>query len=218
MVSPSAPFKPRALTGKAALEEAYYGLDGAGAHMAATEVRGRHARTIVADGHGPLIAAGFHRTLRGMAAPRSTTFHVGSALAVLRKRRIFRGSAAVKTQRPIISDDEHVVLKFRPRTSAHPPGGREEPDPAKSSPRPPTTRPQPHVACASDLSRYERPRDEGDDFRHRMLANVAALAFTVALTAIGIWLAVSIADLRKTQDCVLMGRRDCARISVTPQG
>ena len=75
-----------------------------------------------------------------------------------------------------------------------------------------------NAPAASDLSRYERPRDEGDDFRHRMLANVAALAFTVALTAIGIWLAVSIADLRKTQDCVLMGRRDCARISVTPQG
>ena len=117
----------------------------------------------------------------------------------------------MKTQRPIISDDEHVVLKFRPRTSAQPPGGREETDPAKA----PNTNEQP---AANDLSRYERPRDEGDDFRHRMLANVAALAFTVALTAIGIWLAVSIADLRKTQDCVLMGRRDCARISVTPQG
>ena len=25
---------------------------------------------------------------------------------------------------------------------------------------------------------------------------------------------MSIADLRKTQDCVLMGRRDCAQISV----
>ena len=112
----------------------------------------------------------------------------------------------MKTQRPIITDDEHVVLKFRPRTSAHPPGGAEEPDLCKAQP------------AASDLSRYERPRDEGDDFRHRMLANVAALAFTVALTAIGIWLAVSIADLRKTQDCVLMGRRDCARISVMPQG
>jgi hypothetical protein len=110
----------------------------------------------------------------------------------------------VKTQRPIISNDEHVVLKFRPRTSAHPPS-QQETDPAKAP-------------AASDLSRYERPRDEGDDFRHRMLANIAALAFTVALTAIGIWLAVSIADLRKTQDCVLMGRRDCARISVTPQG
>ena len=121
--------------------------------------------------------------------------------------KISRGSAAVKTQRPIISDDEHVVLKFRPRTSAHPPTQREEGDLTNAS------------LAAKDLSRYERPRDEGgDDFRHRMLANVAALAFTVALTAIGIWLAVSIADLRKTQDCVLMGRRDCARISVTPEG
>ena len=46
-----------------------------------------------------------------------------------------------------------------------------------------------------------------------MLANIAAFAFTVALTAVGIWLAMSIADLRKTQDCVLMGRRDCVRIS-----
>jgi hypothetical protein len=67
---------------------------------------------------------------------------------------------------------------------------------------------------ADDLSRYERTREEPDDFRHRMLANLAAFAFTVALIAIGIWLAMSIADLRKTQDCILMGRRDCARISV----
>jgi hypothetical protein len=64
-----------------------------------------------------------------------------------------------------------------------------------------------------DLSRYEKPRPEPDNFRHRMLANIAALAFTIALTAIGIWLAVSIADLRRTQDCVLMGRRDCAKIT-----
>ena len=122
------------------------------------------------------------------------------------RRRISRGSAAVKTQRPIETDDEHVVLKFRPRTSAHPPTRREEPD--QRNPR----------QEAGDLSRYEQSRDESDDFRHRMLANVAALAFTVALTAIGIWLAISIADLRRTQDCVLMGRRDCAKISVMPQG
>ena len=117
----------------------------------------------------------------------------------------------MKTQLPIPKNDEHVVVKFRPRTSAHPPGHRDEPghrnepaDQAHSGP------------AAKDLSRYERARDEPDDFRHRMLANVAALAFTVALTAIGIWLAMSIADLRKTQDCVLMGRRDCARISTMP--
>jgi hypothetical protein len=113
----------------------------------------------------------------------------------------------VKSQQPIASDDEHRVLKFRPRTLAHPPGRRGYPgDQAVER----NTRHE-----ANDLSRYERPRTEPDDFRHRMLANLAAFAFTVALTAIGIWLAMSIADLRKTQDCVLMGRRDCARISTS---
>jgi hypothetical protein len=65
-----------------------------------------------------------------------------------------------------------------------------------------------------DLARYERNREEPDNFRQRMLANLAAFAFTVALTAVGLWLAMSIADLRRTQDCVLMGRPDCIRISV----
>ena len=109
----------------------------------------------------------------------------------------------MNTQQPMASDEEHRVLKFRPRTLAHPPGRRAypgEPPPREDS-------------GPNDRSHHEQARDEPDDFRHRMLANVAALAFTVALTAVGIWLAMSIADLRKTQDCVLMGRRDCARIS-----
>jgi hypothetical protein len=121
----------------------------------------------------------------------------------------------VKTQRPIIADDEHRVLKFRPRTSADPPGQRlgfGEPALGGQA-QPKDAQPKDLRPEANDLSRYERNRDEPDDFRHRMLANVAAFAFTVALTAIGIWLAMSIADMRKTQDCVLMGRRDCARIS-----
>lgn len=111
----------------------------------------------------------------------------------------------MKTQRPFTSEEEHRVLKFRPRTLADPPRARDDsagPARREDAGREP-----------NDLSRYERDRDEPDDFRHRMLANVAAFAFTVALTAVGIWLAVSIADLRKTQDCVLMGRRDCARIA-----
>ena len=117
------------------------------------------------------------------------------------------------TSHPIAPDDEHRVLKFRPRTLAHPPG---QPD---NQARHGDGRQQPQDQTRNltrDLSRFERAREEPDEFRHRMLANVAALAFTVALTAIGIWLAVSIADLRKTQDCVLMGRRDCAQIS-TPR-
>ena len=111
----------------------------------------------------------------------------------------------MKTQRPITSDDEHRVLQFRPRSqlqgSMRRGNGTVQPLHAQPAPEP------------LDLSRYEQPRDEPDDFRHRMLANIAALAFTIALTAIGIWLAVSIADLRRTQDCVLMGRRDCVKIT-----
>jgi hypothetical protein len=108
----------------------------------------------------------------------------------------------VKIQRPITSEEEHRVLEFRPRNSVRPPGRQ-----GYAQAEPEGARPEPN-----DLSRYEHPRDEPDDFRHRMLANVAAIAFTVALMAIGIWLAVSIADMRKTQDCVLTGGRDCARI------
>lgn len=111
----------------------------------------------------------------------------------------------MKNQRPIASEEEHQVLPFRPRNPALTPGRRKDLSAQaqqKDAPQEP-----------NDLSRYERPREEPDNFRHRMLANIAAFAFTVALTAVGIWLAMSIADLRRTQDCVLMGRRDCVRIS-----
>ena len=107
----------------------------------------------------------------------------------------------VKAQRPISENDEQRVVKFRPRTSARPPGRT----------------PQDVALQATELARHERKGEEPDDFRHRMLANLAAFAFTVALTAIGIWLALSIAELRQTQDCVLMGRRDCAQISSIPR-
>jgi hypothetical protein len=111
----------------------------------------------------------------------------------------------MKSQRPITSDQEHRVLQFRPRTTpspvVHRGSGVVQPLHVHAAPEP------------LDLSRYEQPREEPDNFRHRMLANIAALAFTIALTAIGIWLAVSIADLRRTQDCVMMGRRDCVKIT-----
>ena len=111
----------------------------------------------------------------------------------------------MKTQQPIASEEEHRVLKFRPRTTAQAPARR-------GSPGEPALK-QDVDGEPNHLARYEQPRDEADDFRHRMLANIAAFAFTIALTAVGIWLAMSIADMRRTQDCVLMGRRDCARIS-----
>jgi hypothetical protein len=145
--------------------------------------------------------------------------------------------AAVKTQRPITPEDEHRVLEFRPRASAYPPGqraasvGQVSVDQASGAQAFASghafggrvlsgqafgkqAQPKDDWPEHDDLARYERDRDEPDDFRHRMLANLAAFAFTVALTAVGLWLAMSIADLRRTQDCVLMGRHDCVRISV----
>ena len=125
----------------------------------------------------------------------------------------------MKNQRPIAAEEEHRVLQFRPRNAAPSPASRGDfpAQPDREAARTDfKTDFKPNLKPESlDLSRYERSREEPepDDFRHRMLANIAAFAFTVALTAIGIWLAMSIADLRRTQDCVLMGRRDCVRIS-----
>jgi hypothetical protein len=112
----------------------------------------------------------------------------------------------VKTQRPIATEEEHRVLQFRPRNSVRHPGlqGHGAAQPRRQEAAPPEF---------LDLSRYEKPREEPDDFRQRMLANIAGFAFTIALMAIGIWLVMSITDLRRTQDCVLMGRRDCVQIS-----
>jgi hypothetical protein len=90
-------------------------------------------------------------------------------------------------------DSDHRVIPFRPRASVHPL-------------TPPAT-PQ------SDLAAYEQSR-EPDDYRHRMTMNIAAGIITIALTGFGIWLAMSIADLRKTTDCLLVGRRDCAVMPV----
>jgi hypothetical protein len=121
----------------------------------------------------------------------------------------------VKTQRPIISassDGEHRVLQFRPRTQAHA-SGSHMPSPPIPGQRRNLIDPIEQGGLAKDLSRYERDREEPDDYRQRMLANIAAFAFTVALISVGIWLAMSIANLRRTQDCVLMGLRDCVRIS-----
>ena len=112
--------------------------------------------------------------------------------------------AAVKSQQPIASDDEHRVLQFRPRPRPHSPAYRVgQTTAAGRFPAP----------CKRPVALRTGSLDEPDDFRQRMLANLAAVAFTVALMAVGIWLTMNIAGLRKTQDCVLMGRRDCAHIS-----
>lgn len=99
----------------------------------------------------------------------------------------------IRRDSPTATETDPKVIPFRPRTSAHPP--------------------HPAAAPPNHLAGYEQSR-EPDDYRHRMMMNVAAGIFTIALTGFGIWLATSIADLRKTTDCLLVGRRDCAVMPV----
>jgi len=75
-----------------------------------------------------------------------------------------------------------------------------------------TTRaPRPHAV--EDLAKYERG-EGADDYRHRMLINAAALLFVAVLIAAGLWIAETMAAMRKNQDCVLSGRRGCTPVQV----
>jgi hypothetical protein len=67
-----------------------------------------------------------------------------------------------------------------------------------------------------DLSKYERTEVE-DDYRHRMVVNLVALVFTAMLVVAGLWLANKIVEIRKNQDCVLSGQRNCNRIELPVQ-
>jgi len=101
------------------------------------------------------------------------------------------------------SQDDGRIIRFRPRGAS--PGGW----------RWPVRRPKPGGETpVADLSKYERAQDE-DDYRHRMTMNVLALAATTILVVAGVWLAVSIADMRKNQDCYLQGGRNCNQLMIT---
>jgi hypothetical protein len=88
------------------------------------------------------------------------------------------------------------VLRFRPRPAAR---RRGAPDPADD------------LDADNDLARYEE--DLGDD-RRRMLMNAIAIAVLILLIVFGVWIADTIAEMEKDQDCVLQGRANCAPIEV----
>jgi hypothetical protein len=66
-----------------------------------------------------------------------------------------------------------------------------------------------------DLARYE-DEDTHIDYRHRMLMNVIAVAIVSVLVGAGVWIADTIADMEKAQDCAMQGRQNCAPIEVPP--
>jgi hypothetical protein len=70
-------------------------------------------------------------------------------------------------------------------------------------------------APVRDLARFERAEPD-DDYRHRMLMNLLGAAVTILLIIAGVWIVDKIADLRKTQDCYVSGRRNCSQIEAPP--
>jgi hypothetical protein len=63
----------------------------------------------------------------------------------------------------------------------------------------------------ADLAKYEGGEDSAD-YRHRMIVNAVAFAFVLVLICAGLWLAETMAQMRKDQDCVLSGRHNCSPV------
>lgn len=67
------------------------------------------------------------------------------------------------------------------------------------------------------LDKYAQS-SEPDDYRQRMINNGLALGACLLLVAIGVWIAGTMAEMRRNQDCVLSGRRDCVKITTPSAG
>src|SRR2546421_12869835 len=59
---------------------------------------------------------------------------------------------------------------------------------------------------------------EPDNYRQRMINNGLGLVACIVLVVIGVWIASTMAEMRRKQDCVLSGRRDCAPVVVPSAG
>jgi hypothetical protein len=104
---------------------------------------------------------------------------------------------------PLPPDDKGRIIPFRQR--GVPPWRWPAPPPFAGGEPP---------SGADHLAKYEREGE--DDYRHRMKMNVLGLLITILLVMSGIWIADTIAEMRKLQDCFLAGGRNCAPISVPP--
>jgi hypothetical protein len=95
-----------------------------------------------------------------------------------------------KSQPP---NDEHQVLPF--------PGAR---------------KPAPPKPKKDDLAPYSGPPESDADYRQRMLVNGAVLLVVAALIGAALWLADTMATMRRNQDCVLSGRTGCTHVDAEP--
>ena len=61
-------------------------------------------------------------------------------------------------------------------------------------------------------------QSEPDDYRQRMINNGLGLLASILLVLAGIWIANTMAEMRRNQDCVLSGRRNCTPLPAPSAG
>jgi len=66
------------------------------------------------------------------------------------------------------------------------------------------------------LSDYARSPEPPEEYRQRMLVNGAVFLIVLALIGAALWLADSMATMRRNQDCVLSGRSGCTHVDAPP--
>lgn len=93
------------------------------------------------------------------------------------------------------SDGKPRVVRFRPR-----PGTAAAPGPQARS------------DVKRDLAEYARSAEDPAEYRRRQVVNAGAFLFVVVLIGAAVWLADTMADMRRSQDCVLSGRRGCTPV------
>lgn len=116
----------------------------------------------------------------------------------MRKPRVFdTATQPGATERPF-TEMTGSIIRFDKRGRAR-----------RSEPPPPLPEPP-----EDDLHRRPDSDEERRDYRHRMRTNAATFVVVALLICVGLWLADTLAQMRKNQDCVLSGRRNCSPITL----
>jgi hypothetical protein len=128
-----------------------------------------------------------------------------------------RGGSKVVTDRPDPrgADAFGLVLRFERRRGGkvllHAPPSHV---PTNRASLKPIYRSEPADDDTDDFSRFEQEPEERINYRQRMFMNVVALVIVTLLLGAGVWIASTITELQKDQDCILQGRSNCAPLEL----
>jgi hypothetical protein len=128
-----------------------------------------------------------------------------------------RGGSKVVTDRPDPrgADAFGLVLRFERRRGGkvllHAPANH---GPANRAPLRSAYAAEPADDDTDDFASFEQEPEERTNYRQRMFMNVIALAIVTLLLGAGVWIAATITELQRDQDCILQGRSNCAPVEL----